>query len=179
MSSAAKFSFLAHVLTLCRLSENPPRALSFKRRRRISDDRCGADTCTHSLTWLMMLCFTVLMLATVSVVWGLALAIYYFEWPTLGVSGVILTTVAVALLYYDGFGFFAGVGIVVGCVSLNQIVYLIGTVIVSRGSQDSASNCVSSDAQQNAFDRRIRGPQPPNSGEDEPRRSLFQGSNRK
>ena len=122
---------------------------------------------------------TVLMLATVSVVWGLALAIYYFEWPTLETSGVILTTIAMTLLYYDGFGLLAGVGIIVGCVSLNQIAYLIGTAMVSRGSQDWASNCVNSDAQQNAFDRRIRGPQSPNSGEDELRRSLFQCCNRK
>lgn len=122
---------------------------------------------------------TVLMLATVSVVWGLALAIYYFEWPTLGASGLTLATIAAILLYHYGFGFFAGVGIIFGCVTLNQVAYLIGTVIVRGGSEDSASNCVSSDAQQNAFDRRIRGPQLPNSGEDEPRRSLFQCSKRK
>jgi hypothetical protein len=122
---------------------------------------------------------TVLMLATGSVVWGLALAIFYFEWPTLGASGLFLTIIAATLLYHYGFGFFAGVGIIVGCVSLNQIAYLIGTVIVSGGSEDLAANCVSSDAQQNAFDRRIRGPQPPNGGGDESRRSLFQCSNRK
>jgi hypothetical protein len=91
--------------------------------------------------------FTVLMLGTVSVVWGMALALYYFDWPTLGASGLILTIIAVTLLHYSEFGLFAGVGIIVGCLSLNQIAYLIGTVIVGRGSEDLASNCVISDAQ--------------------------------
>jgi hypothetical protein len=90
--------------------------------------------------------FTVLMLGTVRVVWGMALALYYFDWPTLGASGLILTIIAVTLLHYSEFGLFAGVGIIVGCLSLNQIAYLIGTVIVGRGSEDSASTCVSSDA---------------------------------
>jgi hypothetical protein len=88
---------------------------------------------------------TILMLATVSVVWGLALALYYFEWPTLGASGLILTIIAVTLLHYSEFGLFAGVGIIVGCLSLNQIAYLIGTVIVGCGSEDSPEARIISD----------------------------------
>jgi hypothetical protein len=81
----------------------------------------------------------VLMLAAVSALAGRALGIYSCRWGALALSGLILVVVAAIVLQNQSFGFFAGVAITVGYVSLNQIAYLFGAAVgFDSGSCDRA-----------------------------------------
>jgi hypothetical protein len=74
---------------------------------------------------------TVLILLAVSAVVGLVLS-RYFSWIAVGISGVILAIVAAVLLQREGFGALAGIAIIVGCLTVNQIAFLLGAMLVSR-----------------------------------------------
>jgi hypothetical protein len=74
----------------------------------------------------------VLVLLAMSALVGFMLGLY-FPWGAILVSGLILALLAAAVLQNEGFGFFAGIAIIVACLSVNQIAYLIGTALVARG----------------------------------------------
>jgi hypothetical protein len=40
------------------------------------------------------------------------------------------------VLQNEGFGFLAGIAIIVVCLTVNQIAYLIGAALVTRGPKD-------------------------------------------
>jgi hypothetical protein len=77
----------------------------------------------------------VLILLAVSAILGLVLG-FYFSWRAILVSGLVLAFLSAAVLQSDGFGFLAGIGTIVICLTVNQMAYLIGVTLVTRGPQD-------------------------------------------
>jgi len=77
----------------------------------------------------------ILALLTVSALVGLFLGAY-FRWGALLVSGLILAMFAAMVLQNEGFGFLAGIAIIVVCLTVNQIAYLIGAALTTRGPKD-------------------------------------------
>ena len=77
----------------------------------------------------------VLILLAVSAILGLVLG-FYFSWKAILVSGLVLAFPSAAVLQNEGFGFLAGIGIIVICLTVNQMAYLIGITLVTRGPQD-------------------------------------------
>jgi hypothetical protein len=75
-------------------------------------------------------------LLAVSAFVGLVLG-FYFSWRAILVSGLILAIVAATVLQWEGFGALAGIAIIVACLTVNQIAYLIGVTLVTRGPDRS------------------------------------------
>jgi hypothetical protein len=67
----------------------------------------------------------VFVLLAVSAIGGLVLG-FYFSWMAILASGLVLAIVSATLLQKEGFGFLAGIAIIVVCLTVNQITYLIG-----------------------------------------------------
>jgi hypothetical protein len=76
---------------------------------------------------------TITALLGVSAFGGLVLG-FYFSWRTILVSGLIVAIVAATVLQWEGFGALAGIAIIVACLTVNQISYLTGVTLVTRGS---------------------------------------------
>jgi len=72
----------------------------------------------------------VLFLPAASAILGLV-AGFFFSWIAILVSGSVLAVLSATVLQHEGFGFLAGIAIIVVCLSLNQIAYLIGTTYAS------------------------------------------------
>jgi hypothetical protein len=77
----------------------------------------------------------VLILLAVSAILGLVLG-FYFSWNAILVSGLVLAFPSAMVLQNEGFGLLAGIAIIVVCLTVNQIAYLIGMRLVTRGHQD-------------------------------------------
>ena len=60
----------------------------------------------------------------------------YFGLAAIVVSGLILAISAAAILQNIDFGFLEGIAIIVLCLTVNQIAYLIGDALASRGPED-------------------------------------------
>jgi hypothetical protein len=76
-----------------------------------------------------------LVLAVVSILVGVILG-FYFSWVAILVSGIGLAIVSAAVLQNEGFGFLAGISIIVICLSLNQIAYLFGLTLAHRVTKE-------------------------------------------
>jgi len=76
-----------------------------------------------------------LILLAVSAILGLVLG-SYFSWRAILVPGLVLSFLSAAVLQNEGFGFLVGIGIIVICLTVNQMAYLIGITLVTRGPQD-------------------------------------------
>jgi hypothetical protein len=74
----------------------------------------------------------VFVLLAVSAIGGLVLG-FYFSWMAILASGLVLAIVSATLLQKEGFGFLAGIAIIVVCLTVNQIAYLIGVRLSARG----------------------------------------------
>jgi hypothetical protein len=74
-------------------------------------------------------------LLVVSALAGLVLG-FYFELAALAVSGLILSISAAMILQKEDFGFPEGVGIIFVVLTVNQIAYLVGATLASRGPED-------------------------------------------
>ena len=74
-------------------------------------------------------------LLAVSALAGLVLG-FYFGLAAIVVSGLILAISAAAILQNIDFGFLEGIAIIVLCLTVNQIAYLIGDALASRGPDD-------------------------------------------
>jgi hypothetical protein len=77
----------------------------------------------------------ILVLLAVSAIVGLILG-FYFSWMTILASGLILAIVSAAVLQQQGYSFFAGIAIIVFCLTVNQVAYLVGVSLVTRGPRD-------------------------------------------
>jgi hypothetical protein len=76
----------------------------------------------------------VLFLPAASAILGFV-AGFFFSWIAILVSGLVLAVLSATVLQHEGFGFLAGVAIIVVCLSLNQIAYLIGATLVHRAAK--------------------------------------------
>ena len=79
----------------------------------------------------------------VSLIIGLALG--RFSWFAIALSGLALAVLAAVILHRQGFGPLAGIPIIVGCLTLNQLAYFVsllthGSKRATRKSIDSAKN---------------------------------------
>jgi hypothetical protein len=61
---------------------------------------------------------------------------FYFSWFAILVSGAVLALVSATVLQKEGFGFLPGIAIIVTCLTVNQVAYLIGVKLRSRGWRD-------------------------------------------
>jgi hypothetical protein len=80
--------------------------------------------------WIVM--EVVFVLLAVSAIGGLVLG-FYLSWMAILASGLVLAIVSATLLQKEGFGFLAGIAIIVVCLTVNQIAYLIGVRLSARG----------------------------------------------
>jgi hypothetical protein len=83
--------------------------------------------------WIVM--NAILILLAVSAILGLVLG-FYFSWKAIAVSALVLAFLSAAVLQNEGFGFLVGIGIIVICLTVNQMAYLIGITLVARDPQD-------------------------------------------
>ena len=60
------------------------------------------------------------------------LGYFGFHWATIGASGLLIAFVAALLLQIDGFSALPGIATIVGCLTLNQLAYLIGSAAANR-----------------------------------------------
>ena len=75
-------------------------------------------------------------LLAVSALAGLVLGLFYFGLAAIVVSGLILAISAAAILQNIDFGSLEGIAIIVLCLTVNQIAYLIGPTLASRGPKN-------------------------------------------
>jgi hypothetical protein len=83
--------------------------------------------------WIVM--NAILILLAVNAILGLVLG-FYFSWKAIAVSALVLAFLSAAVLQNEGLGFLAGIGIIVICLTVNQMAYLIGITLVTRDPQD-------------------------------------------
>jgi hypothetical protein len=83
--------------------------------------------------WIVM--NAILILLAVSAILGLVLG-FYFSWIAISVSALVLAFLSAAVLQNEGFGFLVGIGVIVICLTVNQMAYLIGITLVTRDPQD-------------------------------------------
>jgi hypothetical protein len=76
----------------------------------------------------------VLALLAVSAIAGLVLGLY-FSWIAILASGLVLAFVSAVVLQKEGFEVLAGIAIIVACLTVNQVAYLIGVMLVTRRTQ--------------------------------------------
>jgi hypothetical protein len=77
----------------------------------------------------------IFVLLALSAIVGLALG-FYFSWIAILVSGLVLVIVSATVLQKAGFGALAGIATIVVCLTVNQVAYLIGATMVSRGPRE-------------------------------------------
>ena len=68
----------------------------------------------------------VITFATISAIGGLVLGFYCVPWPLIVIPNLIIAIVSVIMSLYQNFSFLAAVSFFFGCLSLNQICYVIG-----------------------------------------------------
>jgi hypothetical protein len=51
-------------------------------------------------------------------------------------TGLVLAIVSATVLHNEGFGALAGIATIIVCLTLNQVAYLIGAAMVTRGSRE-------------------------------------------
>jgi len=76
----------------------------------------------------------IFVLLAVSAVVGLTLGTYSSLIAIL-ISGLVLAILSATVLQKESFGSLAGIAIIVVCLSINQLAYLIGVGLVTRGPQ--------------------------------------------
>jgi hypothetical protein len=81
----------------------------------------------------------VLMFAAISAIGGLVLGFYCVPWPVIVIPNLIIAIVSVIWSLYQNFSFLAGFAFVFGCLSLNQIAYVIGAAIIVFSEDPKAS----------------------------------------
>jgi len=77
----------------------------------------------------------IFVLLALSAIVGLALG-FYFSWIAILVSGLVLAIVSATVLHNEGFGALAGIATIAVCLTVNQVAYLIGATMVSRGPRE-------------------------------------------
>jgi hypothetical protein len=63
-----------------------------------------------------------------------------FSWHAIAISGLALAVLAAVVLHGQGFGPFAGIAIIVACLTLNQLAYFVS--LLSRGSERAARQSI-------------------------------------
>src|ERR1700732_676480 len=81
----------------------------------------------------------VLIFAAISAIGGLVLGFYCVPWRVIVIPNLIIAIVSVMVWLDQHFSFLAGVAFVFGCLSLNQIAYVIGAVIIVFSEDPKAS----------------------------------------
>ena len=75
----------------------------------------------------------VFLLLAASALAGVLLGLAYFRLGALLVSTLIVSVLAAAILQNAGFGFFPGIAIILGCQTVHQLGYALGSILVNRG----------------------------------------------
>jgi len=75
----------------------------------------------------------VFLLLAISALLGVLVGLYFFRLPAVLISTLLLSVFAAAVLQSDGFGFVAGIAIIVACQTVHQLGYVLGSILVNRG----------------------------------------------
>src|SRR4029077_13490869 len=78
----------------------------------------------------------VITFATISAIGGLVLGFYCVPWPLIVIPNLIIAIVSVIMSLHQNLSFLAAVALFFGCLSLNQICYVIGAAF-TLFSEDS------------------------------------------
>ena len=81
----------------------------------------------------------VLMFAAISAIGGLVLGFYCVPWRVIVIPNLIIAIVSAIVSLDQNFSFLAGFAFVFGCLSLNQIAYVIGAAIIVFSEDPKAS----------------------------------------
>jgi len=79
------------------------------------------------------------MFAGISATGGLVLGFYCVPWRVIVIPNLIIAIVSVVMSLDQNFSFLAGFAFVFGCLSLNQIAYVIGAAIIVFSEDPKAS----------------------------------------
>src|SRR2546421_7946489 len=79
------------------------------------------------------------MFAGISAIGGLVLGFYCVPWRVIVIPNLIIAIVSVIVSLNQHFNFVPGVAFVFGCLSLNQIGYVIGAAIIVFSEHPKAS----------------------------------------
>ena len=63
---------------------------------------------------------------------GVLLGLYSFQLGTALIVTAIISVFAAAVLQNEGFGFFAGIAIIVACQTIHQLGYALGSLLINR-----------------------------------------------
>jgi hypothetical protein len=77
----------------------------------------------------------IFILLAVSAILGFVLG-FYFSWIAILISGLVLAVISAIVLQKEGFGPLAGIATIVACLTVNQLAYLIGAILVHRGRKE-------------------------------------------
>ena len=79
------------------------------------------------------------MFAAISAIGGLVLGFYCVPWRVIVIPNLIIAIVSAIVSLDQNFSFLAGFAFVFGCLSLNQIAYVIGAAIIVFSEDHKAS----------------------------------------
>jgi len=74
----------------------------------------------------------VFFLLAASALAGVLLGLNYLHIAAVLISTLIISVLAAAVLQNEGFGFFPGIAIVVGCQTVHQLGYALGSFLVNQ-----------------------------------------------
>src|ERR1035438_8763154 len=74
----------------------------------------------------------IFILLAASAIVGLILG-FYFSWVAILASGLVLAILSATVLQHLAFGSLPGIAIIVGCLSVNQMAYLVGVALAHDG----------------------------------------------
>jgi len=76
------------------------------------------------------------LLVGASAVGGFALGCYRLHWFALAIAGFVVAIGGAAVLQGHGFEFVPGVAIIAGCLTVNQLSYLVGAALMMFARDD-------------------------------------------
>jgi hypothetical protein len=74
----------------------------------------------------------VFFLLATSALGGVLLGLNYFGLGAVLISTLIVSVLAAVILQNAGFGFFPGIAIIVGCQTVHQLGFALGSILVNR-----------------------------------------------
>ena len=75
----------------------------------------------------------VFFLLAISALAGILLGLYLFRLAAIVISTLLVSVLAATVLHGEGFGFFAGITIIVACQTVHQLGYVLGSLLANPG----------------------------------------------
>jgi hypothetical protein len=102
-------------------------------RIHVSRKICAASLRIRSVSEARPFFMNLFSLLAASALSGVLLGLNYFGLGAVLISTLIVCVLATAILQHAAFGFFPGIAIVVGCQTVHQLGFALGSMLVNRG----------------------------------------------